>query len=192
MSGFVGCTTMRPMCSLALSPMLFHVLPPSSERYTPSPQPTLRWLLFSPEPTHTVSGRDGASVTQPMLAVPCSSKIGVNDVPAFVVFHTPPYADATYHTVLSRGSTARSTTRPDVTAGPMERNLSPPNVEADSLPSGLAGVLNAGLSAGFAAGFAVGLVSAADTAVASEIASMNASSGRRFMSGGMAGLPGLG
>src|SRR5689334_9985771 len=63
MSGFVGCTTMRPMCSLVLSPMLSHVLPPSSERYTPSPQPTLLWLLFSPEPTHTVSGREGASVT---------------------------------------------------------------------------------------------------------------------------------
>ena len=70
MSGFFGSTTIRPMCSLAFNPMFFQFLPPSSERYTPSPQPTLRWLLFSPEPTQTVSGRDGASVTQPILEVP--------------------------------------------------------------------------------------------------------------------------
>src|SRR5262249_42974441 len=115
---------------------------------------TLRWLLFSPVPTHTVSGRVGATVTQPMLAVLWSSKIGANEVPAFVVFHTPPYADATYHTRRSLGSTARSTTRPEVTAGPIARNLSPANVPAESLPSGLVG-LAADLAAGLDSGFAV-------------------------------------
>src|SRR5262245_30204084 len=103
----------------------------------PSPQPTLRWLLFSPLPTHTVSGRVGASVTTPMLAVPCSSKMGVNDVPAFVVFHTPPYAVATYHVLLSRGCTAKSVMRPDVFAGPIDRNLRPEYVPALCFPAGL-------------------------------------------------------
>src|ERR1044072_7464006 len=39
--------------------------------------------------------------------------------------------------LLSPGSTARSTMRPEVTAGPMERNLSPANVAALNLDSGL-------------------------------------------------------
>jgi hypothetical protein len=152
MSGFVGWTTMRPMCSLCFKPMFVNERPPSSDLYTPSPQPTLRWLLFSPLPTHTVSEREGAIVTQPMLGVPWSSKIGVHDVPAFVVFHTPPYAEATYHTLLSRGSTARSTMRPELTAGPIARNVSPENVSLSGLGPALP--LSPGLAAGFSAGFA--------------------------------------
>src|SRR6185436_1264474 len=58
--------------------------------------------------------------------------MGENVVPALVVFHTPPYAVATYQTLLSRGFTARSVMRPDVFAGPIERNLRPENVEAVS------------------------------------------------------------
>jgi hypothetical protein len=42
--------------------------------------------------------------------------MGVHVVPAFVVFHTPPDATATYHVRLSRGWTAISEMRPDVTA----------------------------------------------------------------------------
>ena len=37
MSGLVGCTTMRPICSEFFRPILSQDLPPSSERYTPSP-----------------------------------------------------------------------------------------------------------------------------------------------------------
>src|SRR5438874_8287059 len=61
----------------------------------------------------------------PVENEPSLSNTGVNDVPALVVFHTPPAADATYHTVLSTGLTAMSATRPEVSAGPMERNLRP-------------------------------------------------------------------
>jgi hypothetical protein len=73
-----------------------------------------------------------------MLDVPWSSKMGENVVPALVVFHTPPYAVATYHMLLSRGFTARSVMRPDVFAGPIERNLRPENVEAVSFDVDLA------------------------------------------------------
>src|SRR5689334_24531904 len=91
-----------------------------------------------------------------MLGVPWSSKIGDHDVPAFVVFHTPPYAVATYRVLLSRGATARSTVRPEVFAGPIERNLSPVNVPAASFAFGLAAdfadLLDfAGLASGFGA-----------------------------------------
>src|SRR5436305_2026904 len=57
---------------------------------------------------------------------PSPSKTGVQVVPAFVVFQTPPDADATYQIFLSVGCTARSTTRPEVSAGPIDRNLRPP------------------------------------------------------------------
>jgi len=48
-------------------------------------------------PIHTVSGFDGSSVTHPIEYDGWSSKIGVQVVPAFSVFHTPPEPTATYH-----------------------------------------------------------------------------------------------
>src|SRR5256885_11601192 len=56
------------------------------------------------------------------------SKIGAKLVPAFVVFQTPPPAVAMYQTRASRGSTARSTMRPEVSAGPIGRSSRPANV----------------------------------------------------------------
>src|SRR5437016_9507680 len=56
------------------------------------------------------------------------SKIGVKLVPAFVVFQTPPPAVATYQTRESRGSTARSMIRPEVSAGPRGRSSRPAKV----------------------------------------------------------------
>src|SRR5437879_1842013 len=61
-----GSTTMRPMCSDFLSPIFFQLLPPSSERYTPSPYETDRWLLLSPVPTQTTEALLGSSSTQPI------------------------------------------------------------------------------------------------------------------------------
>ena len=54
--------------------------------------------------------------------------MGVNVVPAFVVFHTPPEAVARYHTRVSLGSTARSTMRPEIMAGPIGRSSRPAKV----------------------------------------------------------------
>ena len=47
-------------------------------------------------------------------------------MPEFTVFQTPPDATATKYFALSVGSTANAITRPDVTAGPIDRNLKPP------------------------------------------------------------------
>src|SRR6476619_5863636 len=46
-------------------------------------------------------------------------------MPPFVDFHTPPAAAPTYHVRLSAGSIAMSATRPDVSAGPIERSARP-------------------------------------------------------------------
>ena len=61
----------------------------------------------------------------PIENEPSPSNTGVNEVPAFVVFHTPPAAAATYQMDLSVGWTATSATRPEVSAGPIERSLRP-------------------------------------------------------------------
>src|SRR5476651_984282 len=102
---------------------------------------TDRWLLFSPDPTQTTSELCGSIVTQPIEYAPSPSNTGVNVVPALVVFQTPPEATATNQTRGSRGSTARSAMRPDVSAGPMPRSSSPANTFSsyffsfESLPS---------------------------------------------------------
>jgi len=59
-------------------------------------------------------------------------------VPAFSVFQTPPDAAAMYQVLLSSGSTAISTMRPDMNAGPISRRLKSEIVEEVSSggPSG--------------------------------------------------------
>src|SRR5689334_11430601 len=127
MSEFVGSMAMRPMCSDSLRPMFAHVLPPSMDLYTPSPNDTERWALFSPVPTQTMFELAESITTVPIEYDPSLSNTGVQVVPALVVFHTPPDATATYHVFLSRGCTAMSATRPEVSAGPIERNRNPLN-----------------------------------------------------------------
>src|SRR5713101_6799474 len=132
-----GSMAMRPMCSEVFNPTFFHVLPPSSERYSPLPYETLRWLLFSPVPTQTVSGFFGSSTMQPIEYEPSRSKTGVQVVPAFRGFQTPPDAAATKECEGLLGSAARPTTRPEVNAGPIERRRSPLNVIVDIGSRGL-------------------------------------------------------
>src|ERR1051325_10346079 len=72
--------------------------------------------------------------------------------------------------LLSPGSTARSTMRPEVTAGPMERNLSPANVAALNLDSGLVADFPADFAADFASDFASDFVSDFDAGFASGFA----------------------
>src|SRR6266496_710461 len=126
-----GSIAIRPMCSEVLSPTFFQVLPPSSDRYTPFPYETLRWLLFSPVPTQTVSGFFGSSAMQPIEYDPSRSNTGVQVVPLLIVFQTPPDADATKYFAALFGSTANPMTRPEVNAGPSERNLNPLKVGVD-------------------------------------------------------------
>src|SRR6478672_11274493 len=63
--------------------------------------------------------------TVPMEYDASLSNTGVQVVPALVVFHTPPDATATYQMRLSRGWTAMSAMRPDVSAGPIDRSRRP-------------------------------------------------------------------
>src|SRR5437868_60027 len=90
MSGFDGCTTIRPMWKVSFRPICFHVLPASMDLYTPLPHDELCRLLASPVPTYTIAGFDGASVTSPMEGLPTSSKTCSHVVPPFVVLSTPP------------------------------------------------------------------------------------------------------
>ena len=59
----------------------------------PSPKLELWRLLGSPVPTQTRSGCEGVRAMSPIEATPWQSKIGVQVVPLFVVFQTPPDAD---------------------------------------------------------------------------------------------------
>src|SRR6185503_12410638 len=109
-----GSIRILPICSDCLRPTFCQVLPPSTDLYTPSPYDTDRCALFSPVPTQTTLGFFGSMATVPIEYDASLSNTGVQVVPAFVVFHTPPDATATYQMRLSRGWTAMSEMRPDV------------------------------------------------------------------------------
>ncbi len=72
----------------------------------------------------------------PMVDTPSFSKTGSQVVPLFVVFHTPPEAAPTYTMFGLPSTTAKSSMRPPMTAGPSSRNSSALNlsIETSSLP----------------------------------------------------------
>src|SRR5229473_1190398 len=114
--------TIRPMCRVASSPIFFQVFPPSSDLYAPSPQDEL-WRLFgSPVPTHTTEGSEGAMAMSPIVDTASLSNTGCHVVPLFVVFHTPPEATPTNTIFGLLSTTAKSSMRPPITAGPISRN----------------------------------------------------------------------
>src|ERR1041384_7686170 len=88
----------------------------------PSPHDELCLLFGSPVPTQTMLGSEGAMQMSPIDVDPCSSKIGSKVVPAFVVFHTPPVAAPTYNVDGLPSTTAKSSIRPPMIAGPIERH----------------------------------------------------------------------
>jgi hypothetical protein len=103
-----GSIRILPMCSEAASPMRVHVRPASVDLYTPSPKCALRWLVFSPDPTQTTFESFGSTTTQQSVKEPCSSKTGTKVMPRLTVFHNPPNALATYHTLGFFGSISTS------------------------------------------------------------------------------------
>src|SRR5256886_5199481 len=121
-SGFFGWITIRPMWRVASSPMFFQVFPPSSDLYAPSPQEELCRLFGSPVPTHTMDGSEWAIAMSPIVETLSLSNIGSHVVPLFVVFHTPPEAVPTYTTFGLLSTTAKSSMRPPIVAGPISRN----------------------------------------------------------------------
>src|SRR4029077_19266641 len=88
----------------------------------PSPQEELCRLFGSPVPTHTTEGSDGAIAMSPIVDTLSLSNIGSHVVPLFVVFHTPPDAVPTYTMFGLLSTTAKSSIRPPITAGPISRN----------------------------------------------------------------------
>src|SRR5438552_11654183 len=90
-----GSILMLPMCSEFASPTRAHVLPASLDLYNPSPIIALRGFEFSPVPSQITSEFFGSTTTQQRLNAPPESKIGVNMLPRFSLFHSPPAAAAT-------------------------------------------------------------------------------------------------
>jgi hypothetical protein len=89
---------------------------------------------------------------QPIEYDPSRSNTGVQVVPLFTVFQTPPDADATKYFEALFGSTANPMTRPEVNAGPNDRNLNPLKVGVDIGSRGRFSSSPCGLAAsGFAA-----------------------------------------
>src|SRR5688572_23264711 len=77
----------------------------------------------------------GSTTTQQRLNAGPSSRIGVNVIPRFTVFHSPPKAEATYHTLGSLGSISRSAMRPVTRPGPSDRMVKPFIMSAVSGPA---------------------------------------------------------
>src|SRR5690348_13986610 len=110
------------MWCVAASPILCHVFPPSSDLYTPSPHDELCRLFGSPLPTHTTEGSDGAMAISPIVDTASLSNTGSQVVPLFVVFQTPPDATPTKTMFGLLSTTAKSSIRPPMVAGPISRN----------------------------------------------------------------------
>src|SRR6266851_952149 len=110
------------MCRVDSSPIFFQVFPLSSDLYAPSPQEELCRLFGSPVPTHTTEGSDGAIAMSPIVDTLSLSNIGSHVVPLLVVFHTPPEAVPTYTIFGLLSTTAKSSMRPPIVAGPISRN----------------------------------------------------------------------
>src|SRR5258707_8953528 len=110
------------MCRVGANPIFFQVFPPSSDLYAPSPQEELCRLFGSPVPTHTTDGSDGTIAMSPIVETFSLSNIGSQVVPLFVVFHTPPEAVPTYAMFGLLSTTAKSSMRPPIVAGPISRN----------------------------------------------------------------------
>src|SRR6266436_5350818 len=94
----------------------------STDVYAPSPQEELCRLFGSPVPTQTTEGSEGAMAMSPMVETLSLSNIGSQVVPLFVVFHTPPEAVPTYTMLGLLSTTAKSSMRPPIVAGPSSRN----------------------------------------------------------------------
>src|SRR5579859_1178463 len=108
--------------------MRCQVFPPSTDLYAPSPHDELCRLFGSPEPTHTTDGSEGAIAMSPIVETASLSNTGCHVVPLFVVFHTPPEATPTNTMFGLLSTTAKSSMRPPITAGPISRNSSALNL----------------------------------------------------------------
>src|SRR4029077_4494664 len=100
----------------------------------PSPTETLFRVQASPVPTQIVLGFDGSMATAPIDCTAWRSNTGLNVVPPFTDFQTPPLADPTktVRRPLSR-TAATAAIRPLMVADPMLRAGRPEMVAESNL-----------------------------------------------------------
>src|SRR6266487_1739888 len=100
----------------------------------PVPMEVLLRTQTSRVPTQTL---DGCAWSTAMAPIDCVylSKMGLNVVPPFVDFHTPPPAAPTYIVLGSLATPSMAAILPLVTAGPMGRASIAPNVAESTLTS---------------------------------------------------------
>ena len=110
------------MWCVSSSPLWVQVVPPSVETYTPLPQELLWRFAGSPVPTHTTDGSEGATAREPIEDTSSFWNCGIQVIPWFSVFQTPAEAVPTQNTFGSDSTTAMSSMRPPMIAGPMFRH----------------------------------------------------------------------
>src|SRR3954471_21840866 len=111
-SGFVGCTRTRAMCRVASRPSDVHVFPASVDFHTPSPCETLPRIGYSPPPTYTTSGLEGATAIAPIVPPKYLSVTGAHDWPALIDLKTPPPVVPNQNSFARDGLPATATERP--------------------------------------------------------------------------------
>src|SRR5229473_8318194 len=121
MLGLVGLTTTRPMAPDFSRPIDFHVRPPSVDLKMPQPGEIVLRESSSPVPAHTCIVSLGAIASSPIETQRWLSNTGRNEVPALVVFQTPPAAPAMKNVVDGLGIPTTLETRPPMLAGPILR-----------------------------------------------------------------------
>src|SRR5271165_896611 len=109
--------------------MFVQLSPPSVDLYTPSPTETLLRTHDSPVPTQITFEFVGSTVTAPIDCTSVLSNTGLNVVPPFTDFHTPPLAEPANTVRRPCSLTASSAAvRPLMVADPMLRAGRPENV----------------------------------------------------------------
>src|SRR5438105_2283382 len=103
---------MSPICLVSLSPMYVHVFPPSVVFQTPSPCETLPRIAYSPPPTYTTSGAEGATAIAPIVPPKYLSVTGAHDCPALIDLKTPPPVVPIQNSSEREGLPVAATERP--------------------------------------------------------------------------------
>src|SRR3977135_3724165 len=94
---------MRAMRPVSARPMFTHVVPESTDLYTPSPTRSAS-RIAPPSPAQTIGGWEGATASGPIAWTGMLSDTGRNVAPLSIDFHTPPDAAPRYTTRASPGT----------------------------------------------------------------------------------------
>src|SRR3954468_14482532 len=119
---------MSPICRVSFRPMYVHVFPPSVVFHTPSPWETLPRSGYSPPPTYTTSGDEGATAIAPIVPPKYLSVTGAQDSPALTDLKTPPPVVPIQNSLGRDGFPVTLTDRPP-RYGPSSRQRSAPNAD---------------------------------------------------------------